>query len=39
MHDICTKSIEHLFKNDMRRNIVHALILLGGKADFKQIKK
>lgn len=30
-----SKAIEELFKNDMRRAIVHAFVLLGGRADFK----
>lgn len=30
-----TPAIEGLFKADMQRSIVHALVLLGGRADFK----
>ena len=39
MHSTCTSAIESLFKSDMRRSIVHALVLAGGRADFKQIKQ
>lgn len=39
MHNECTAAIETLFKSDMKRSIVHALLLAGGKGDFKQIKQ
>lgn len=34
-----TMAIEMLYKADTQRSIVHALVLLGGRADFKQLKK
>lgn len=39
MRSASTPAIEALYQRDMRRSIVHALVLLGGKGDFKQIKK
>ncbi len=35
----CNAKIEQFYKNDMRRAIVHSLILLGGRGDYKQLKQ
>ena len=39
MKSASTPAIEALYQRETRRSIVHALVLLGGKGDFKQIKK
>ena len=39
VQDICNPEIEDAFRADMRRNIVHALILVGGRSDIKGLKQ
>ena len=38
MKSECNKAIEQFYKKDMRRALVHAMVLLGGRADIKQLK-
>jgi hypothetical protein len=39
VQDLCNSQIEGAFRADMRRNIVHALILAGGRSDIKGLKQ
>lgn len=39
VQDLCNPQIEAAFRADMRRNIVHALILAGGRSDIKGLKQ
>lgn len=34
----CNKAIEELYRTEMRRAIVHSLLLLGGRAEIKALK-